>query len=163
MKLYTWRKGFFSSSTQIFVDLKLAGYINPNSLKDEVECGLNSTHYVIKSRSLFSNQLDVTPLHSLEQLATIKYNPWRSKATISVGDKVYYWSYTNAWETKWQIVGYNGDFISYKGSIEQGFIEANTSDEFLVIAGLALANRNRHFFYFIAVFIPLFLTLFLNN
>ncbi|KGT09482.1 hypothetical protein NV63_07115 [Elizabethkingia anophelis] len=70
----------------------------------------------------------------------IKYNFWRNKATVRIGDAEYYWQYKNIWNTKWEIKGGNNVTVNYSSINKSMELNLDSDLDLQILTGLYIYN-----------------------
>jgi hypothetical protein len=135
-----WKGGIFSNTFEIFSDGVAVGNLKENTWKQSADGELFGERYLFKTKGFFKQETQIIDANNGSFLGTIKFNSWRTRATIEYLERVVNWKYDNLWNTKWSISDFNGVQVLYEGSSSKGKIELNKQNELLLLAGLYITN-----------------------
>jgi len=139
-KLIKWKKGFFSSTFQLFENGILIGSLGFAVWSNKATGILNDKEFEFKTKGFFKPETTITDIKTGTIIGKINYNSWKTKATITLTDgKVCNWQYSNLWHTKWAL-NQNLYFINYRSSSIKGEIVSHLPDEVLILSGLFISN-----------------------
>lgn len=138
--LISWRKGFFSNTYQFNSNGMQVGFLKLKSWSQKANGKLNDKEYDFKTAGFFKKETIITETSTNSIIGVVSYNLWKSKAMLKLSNnQEYQWQYTNFWHSKWSVSSSNW-FVNYHGSSIKGEINANTSDEMLILAGFYISN-----------------------
>ena len=137
---FKWKKGFFSSTYNIYSQGQIIGKLKNNSFSQIAEGEINGKKYKFITKGFFNQQTEIHDAINNKVIGNITYNGWMTKATLLILDKESKWKYDNLWNTKWSIFDSNGIEIKYSGSSSKGEINSNTDDDLLLLSGLFVTN-----------------------
>lgn len=151
----TWKKGLFRCVYQLQSAGKNIGRLKPSWKSLSATAMLDDSQYRFSVSELKGHTL-VIDQSSGETVARIKFGHWLPKATIHYQGKIYQWSLSNLWETRWKISGENGTLFRYKGWSCRGSVDASASIDLLTLTGLFIS----HYYWqmttiYVAVFLPI--------
>ncbi|WP_075591069.1 hypothetical protein [Labilibacter marinus] len=155
-----WEKGLFSDSYSFYSGNNPVGELKNRSFSQNAEGVLNGERYLFSTKGTFKQRTDIFDLQKGELIGNIVYNEWRSKATITIKDKTYFWKYNNAWNTAWNLYDENGLNINYYSSTTKGSVISDEDNPLLLLTGLYVTNYYRQMMVvvMVAVFIPIIMT-----
>jgi hypothetical protein len=156
-----WGKGIFSNTFEIFSDGVAVGNLKENTWRQSADGELFGKRYLFKTKGFFKQETQIMDANNGSLLGTIKYNYWKTKATIEYIDRVFNWKYDNLWNTKWSISDLNGVQVKYQGSSSKGKIELNEQNELLLLTGLYITNYywQISIAVIVAILVPMFSTI----
>ena len=159
IKSLTWRKKIYSSSYSFFSNGIPVGFLNENIWGQKSTGVIDGKYYSITTKGLFTQNVNVVDAATGKLEASIMFNLWKTKAQIIMGDGVYSWQYSNAWNTKWKMVGWNGAHLWFQGSSQRGVAESNSDNSLLLLLGIYTYNafRTRSMVTILIVFIPIWI------
>ncbi|MGZ2368315.1 hypothetical protein ACXR6G_00830 [Ancylomarina sp. YFZ004] len=96
--------------------------------------------YSFKTSGVFKKSTIVYDMQTYKSLAVITYDEWRSRAILSVGNRVLYFKSDNLLQNKWQLSDVGGVHITYTGSSNKGYINSTTNESILLLSGLLVAD-----------------------
>lgn len=161
-KYYSWTKGLFSSTYNIYTDSTLVGSLKNKSLSQSATGSINGKNYIFNTKGFFKQHTEIIDQHSNTLIGNIEYNSWMTKAQINLYGRTVEWTTENIWNTKWKLFDSNGILLNYSGSSTKGRIEAFEDNELQLLIGLYVINSfwQSSLVVLIIVFLPIWLTLF---
>jgi len=155
----TWKKGFLSTTYQIYSGDKKIGELKERSLGTKAYGYLNNKKYRFVSTGIFHRTTAIIDIKTEHTIGAITYNTWHTKAKISAFAEVYNWKFNNMWNTRWSLYEHGKLLVSSKGSASQGNIELEDIEESLVLSGLFVTNYYWQYTAVFAALIPIFMVL----
>ena len=138
--ILNWEKGLFKSIYEIYSDSTLVGYMNEKSWTQSSHGELYGEKYLFRIRGFLNQETNVFKNDNHTPIGKITYNSWMTKAKIEYSGKVYCWKFDNLWSTRWRLYSEEGLEIKYTCSSTRGRIEADSENNFLLLAGLYINN-----------------------
>ncbi len=160
-KHLSYKKKTFSNLYRVYSDSQQIGSLTEKSFSNDASAVLNNKPYNFITSGFFEPTTKIYDLSENKMIGKINYSRWRTKATISLDNKVAHWKYDNVWNSKWSINNNEGIQINYQGSSSSGNIHSNTDDSLLLLSGLFITN-----YYWqttIVILLVIFIPIFLNN
>ncbi len=160
--LLNWKKGAFSSTCRIFSGERMLGELSEHAFKRTAYGHIRNKHYRFRTDGLFRQETRIIDGKNNQAIGTISYNSMMSKATIQFADRTVSWKYDNAWQTRWSLSDDQGILMKFAGGFSRGTIEYEKDDDLLVLTGMFVTNyyQQAMIAIFVAVFIPIWVTLF---
>lgn len=139
---YNWSTKLFRSKYEIFSNDLPVGELKDKNWSRTVFGELNARKISFVTKGFFKKETHI--LNSIDdfEIGRITYNMWKTKATITYGNRQYSFQYDNFFHTKWSITNENGALIKYQSGSFKGSADAYTSDEILILTGIFI----RHLF-----------------
>lgn len=161
----SWERNLFSRTFTLYNDRKLCGYLKSDSLSQSALGETKGEVYSFKTSGVFKKSTIVYDMQTYKSLAVITYDEWRSRAILSVGNRVLYFKYDNLLQNKWQLSEASGVHIAYTGSSNKGYINATTDESILLLSGLLVADyykksQTHMFIYLMLLMIVMFIIVF---
>ena len=157
----TWKKGFLSTTCQIYSGDKKVGELKERSLSSKAYGYLNNKQYLFVTKGIFHRTTEIIDIKTEHAIGAITYNTWHTKAKISAFAEVYNWKYNNIWNTRWSLYEHGKLLIRSNRSPTEGSLEFGEIEESLVLSSLFVTNNYRHYTAVFAALIPLFIVLFI--
>lgn len=160
----SWKKGAFSTTYQIYSDDRCIGQLQNQSFRQSSQGRINKSKYSYKTMGFFKQETLIMDGKSNKVIGKITYNAMRSRASIQLPDRTLSWKYDNGLQTRWRIYDEKHTLMKFSGRSLKGNIEFEQSDDLLVLTGLYVTNyyQQAMIAVFVAVFIPIWVTLFSN-
>jgi len=136
----SWEKDTFSRSYTLFCERKLCGYLKRDSLSQSANGEIKGELYCFKTSGFIKKNTIVYDGLSYKSLAVITYDEWRSRAILSVDNRVLYFKFDSFFQNSWQLMGTTGEQIAYSTSSNKGYINSTTDDSLLLLSGLLVAD-----------------------
>ncbi|WP_372644747.1 hypothetical protein [Ancylomarina sp.] len=136
----SWEKDTFSRTFTLFNEQKLCGYLKSDSLSQSANGEIKGEVYSFKTSGVFKKSTVVYDMETYKSLAVITYDEWRSKAILSVGNRVLYFKFDNLLQNKWQLSEAGGVYIAYTVTSNKGLINSTTDEILLLLSGLLVAD-----------------------
>ena len=133
---FTWKNRFFRSDYEISRYDGIAGELKNIGWKRKAAGELNGKKVLFEIKGFFDKDFLISNPDDNSLIGKIVFNTWRTKATITILDKVYNWHYDNFFHTKWSISNENGNLVKYESHFKNGDVNSFVSDEILILAGL---------------------------
>ena len=151
-----WKKNILSAQYDITSDDKPIGSLFNNTFSQSGVGTLNGKKYTFKTVG-FLNQYSLIYNQQNEQIGSIEYNTWMTKAKLTFANNEFYWRYNNWMYSKWSISNSDGVLIKYFSSTKKGTIESNVEDEILLLSGLFITNYFKQLIIaiMVAAFVPI--------
>jgi len=138
---YKWKKGFFSSSYELFINESKTGELKQEMFSETVYGKINESNYKFKKKGIFSSEIEITDLESKTLIGKIKFNSWITKAEIFLNEQKFEWKSDSFWGNKWSIRENDKKLIEYKTSgLSDGNIKSTIENDLLLISGLFSFN-----------------------
>ena len=137
---YNWRKGFFSSTYEIYGQMGIVGKLTNKAFSSTAEASWNNHNYRFSTKGFIRQETEIMDMKSMKLIGRIKYGAWGNKATIECKGKIYNWKYGNIFNTKWEITGDKGVEVNSQGGSTKGVFEVNSDNELLPLCGLYIHN-----------------------
>lgn len=154
----TWTKGIFNSLYKIYANGNLIGNMKENPFTQSAKGSIRGRDYHFKTHGFFTQSTEIIDCSDNKVVGEIKFNSWRSRATVTLRGKTIQWKYDNVWNTRWSLSDCDGSVLKFHSSATHGHIDAGTEDELLLLTGLFVKNfymQMAFFVFFIAVIIPI--------
>ena len=155
-----WKKKIFSNLLSIYSNKQKVGELKNKCFSESAQGELNGKKYIFKTKGVFKQHTEIIDGEDNEVIGTITYNSWKSKATVSIGEKTLNWEYSNFWHTKWSVYNSNCLSIRYSASCSHGQIDSGTDDPLIILSGLYVSNYYSQTIMqvFLLVLIPLWIS-----
>lgn len=137
----SWKKGIFSSTYKLFSGEQEAGYLKERTWSRKAEGVLNETKVSFRKKGVFSNKVEITDPETVETLGQIEMSTWKNKASITLGEKMLKWRFSNNWNTKWELLEDGNPIVKYKSRTFSGEGESQIEDELMMLTGLFIFNH----------------------
>ena len=156
----SWKRGFFSSTCQIFSGEAYIGELANYTFKQTAEGVIRNKRYLFRTKGLFKQETQIIDGVSDRVIGNITYNSMMSKATIEFSDRTVSWKYDNTWQTKWRLYDTLGIYMKFAGGTSKGTIECEEDNDLLVLTGLFVTNyyQQAMIAIMVAVFIPIWVS-----
>jgi hypothetical protein len=152
---YQWDKGLFSNTYEIKDDQhNIVGELSGMGLTTDKMGSLYNQKAFFESEGLFKNATVIRDPETLQQIGYIKFNSWKTQATIYLNGKEYLWKYDNWKQTSWKIIGPDTE-LRFKSPFSDGNMLVPADHHILALAGLYIRNH-----YMQAMFVVLFAVIF---
>jgi hypothetical protein len=157
-----WKRGTFSTTYRIFSGDKLLGELTDRTFKQTAHAYIGQKKYIFRTKGLFKQETSIIDGENDQTVGKIIYGSMMTKASIELPDRTLSWKYDNRWQTRWSIFDGSGTYMNFSGRSSGGSIEIHKEDELLVLTGLFVTNyyQQAMIAIFVAVFIPIWVTLF---
>ncbi|MDE5423551.1 hypothetical protein L3073_15130 [Ancylomarina sp. DW003] len=139
----SWEKDTFSRNYTLFDSQKLCGYLKRDFLSQSANGEINGELYSFKTSGFIKKNTIVYDGLTGKSLTVINYDELRSRAILSVGDKVLYFKFDSLLQNSWHLSGTGGEYIAYSSSSNKGYINSTTDDSLLLLSGLLVADYFR--------------------
>jgi hypothetical protein len=133
---FTWKKKFFSNIYEISRYENTAGELRSTGWKRKSTGELNGKKVLFEIKGFFDKDFLISNPADNSLIGKIVFNTWRTKATITMLEKVYTWQYDNFFHSKWSISNENGNLVKYESHFKNGDINSYSNDEILILTGL---------------------------
>ena len=137
-----WKKGIFETCAKIMSEGEPIGKMKDKLFSQDSEGELWEKKYHFKTTGIFKQETDITDAESGQQVGTITYNSWNTKASLVLNGKEYQWKYDNSWQNRWSMSGENVTLTSKNHELS-GSIESSIEDPLVVLSGLFVTNFYR--------------------
>jgi hypothetical protein len=160
--ILSWKRGAFSTTYEIYSNERSIGQLQNRSFRQSSEGRINKKKYTFRTKGVFKQETRIMDGDSKKLIGTITYNSMMTKATIALHGGTISWKYDNGWQTRWSLFNEQGSLMKFSGRATRGTIECEELDELLVLTGLYITNYYQQAMVaiFVAVFIPVWVTLF---
>ena len=157
-----WKRRTFSTTYQIYSEKGLIGQLQNSSFKQSSERYINHKKYSFRTKGVFKQETRILDGSSDRIIGKISYNSMMTKATIELPDRTLFWKYDNGRQTRWSLFDKQSTLMKFAGRATKGTIEFEKEDDLLVLTGLFVTNyyQQAMIAIFVAVFIPIWVTLF---
>ena len=158
----SWKRGAFSTSYRIYSNDRSIGQLQNRSFKQSSDGRINKKRYTFRTKGVFKQETQIMDGDSKKVIGNITYNSMMTKATIALQDRSISWKYDNGLQTRWSLFNEQGILMKFAGRATKGTIECEEVDVLLVLTGLYITNyyQQAMIAVFVAVFIPIWVTLF---
>jgi hypothetical protein len=136
----SWEKDTFSRTFTLFNEQKLCGYLKSDSFSQSANGEIKGELYLFKTSGGFKKNTVIYDMETYKSLAVITYDEWRSRAILSIGNRVLYFKYENLLQNKWQLTEAGGVHIAYSDTSNKGYINSTTDESILLLSGLLVAD-----------------------
>jgi hypothetical protein len=136
----SWEKDVFSRAYTLFDNGKLSGYLKGELISQTANGVINGEAYSFKTIGVFEKNTVVYDLETYKSVAVITYDELRSKAILSIDNRVFYFKYNNLFQNKWQLSEAGGVHIEYASSLRRGCIRSTTEESMLLLSGILVAD-----------------------
>ena len=152
-----WEKGTFSSTCRIYSGEEILGELTDHTFKQISDGFIGNQPYRFKTKGFFGQETQILEGKNDRVIGNISYKSWKTKATIQIQDKVFYWKYDNGWQTKWSVFDDSHVYMKFAGKLSKGTIEFEEDNDLLVLTGLFVTNYYQQAMVaiLVAVFIPI--------
>lgn len=140
MPNYNWKKGIFSSTYRLREGDQELGTLTEKAFSSTSIGKIGDRTYRFKCRGMFNTRAEIIDEETDEVIGKIKFNTWRSKAQVELGDTQLEWKYRNWMQTKWKLSGDEGIRLDYAAKMVGGQIESSTKDHLIILTGLYITN-----------------------
>lgn len=134
-----WKKGFFSSTFELFAHTQQIGELNSGFLTDTAK--LNGLEFEFRKKSLFESETIITDLTENKKAGRISFNFWRRKATITINEETFDFKYNNFFGTKWSVSKDYKELFRYEQKHLSGYIDSEIENGLLSLSGLYASNH----------------------
>ncbi len=138
-----WKKGFFSSSYELFQNNINIGKFRRSSFSSISKGKINDAKLEFKKKGLFSSNTDIIDLSSNKNIGEIQFNAWGNKVNIILNNEKYTWKYNNFWGSKWSISNSEKKLIIYKSATTSGNVKSISSNDLLLLSGFYVIDYLR--------------------
>ncbi|WP_421948394.1 hypothetical protein [Phaeodactylibacter xiamenensis] len=136
-----WKKGMFSSTYKLFSGEQEAGYLKERAWSCKADGVLNDTKVAFRKKGIFSSKAEIIDPETEEKLGQIEMSIWKNKASITLGEKMLKWRFSNNWNTKWELLEDGNPIVKYKSRTFSGEAESQIEDELMMLTGLFIFNH----------------------
>ncbi len=136
----SWEKGIFSRAYTLFDNGKLAGYLKGELISQTLKGELKGRAYSFETSGIIKKNTIVYDMETYKRLAVITYDEFRSKAILSVDNRVLYFKYDNLLQNKWQLSEVSGVHIECTSTLNRGCINSTTDESILLLSGILVAD-----------------------
>ncbi|QCX38168.1 hypothetical protein FF125_06890 [Aureibaculum algae] len=151
---YKWKKEFFSSNYELFLNDSKTGELKQKMFSETVYGNMNESNYNFKKKGIFSSEIEITDLKSKNRIGKIKFNSWINKAEIFLNEQKFEWKSDSFWGNKWSIRENEKKLIEYKTSgLSGGNIKSTIENDLLLISGLFSFNYYKRIAAFMVIMI----------
>lgn len=133
---YIWKTKLFSSKYEIFRNETPVGEFTDKTWSRTAIGELNNRKITFVTKGFFKNDTRIINSSDDSEIGNIRYNTWKTKATILLGNKEYSFAFDNLFHTKWIVSNENGPLIKYQSGYSNHSIDAYTDDDVLILTGL---------------------------
>lgn len=137
---FTWKAKFFTNSYEIFQYDNVIGRLKRAGWKRISDGELHGRKVQFQNKGFFNQEFLITDPVNNSPLGNIIFNTWRTKASITLQDKVYNFQFENLFHSKWSITNQNGNLVRYDARIKHGVIISYTDNEMLILTGLYIRD-----------------------
>jgi hypothetical protein len=137
---FKWKAKFFNNKYEIFQYDNIAGTLSGSGWKRTSSGDMRGKKVQFENKGFFKQEFLITDPISSSVLGNIVFNTWRTKATITLQNKVYNFQFENFFHSKWSITNENGNLIRYHAQLKQGDIISYTDNETLILTGLYIRD-----------------------
>jgi hypothetical protein len=137
---YKWKTKLFRNNFEIFKYDEIAGELKRGGWKRKWTGELNGKKVLFEIKGFFDKDFLISNLDDESLIGKIIFNTWRTKATITIHEKDYFWQYDNFFHSKWSISNDNGNLIKYESHFKNGDINSYTDDSLLILTGLFIRD-----------------------
>jgi hypothetical protein len=138
---YKWKKGFFSSTYELFLNESKVGELKQEMFSETVYGKINASNYKFKKKGMFSSEIEITDLNSKTLIGKIKFNSWVNNSELFLDEQKFEWKSDSFWGNKWSIREHDKKLIEYKTSgLSDGNIKSTIINDLLLISGVFSFN-----------------------
>lgn len=137
---FKWKAKFFSNKYEIIQYDNVVGSLSGSGWKRISIGELRGKSAKFEIKGFFKQEFLISDPINNFTLGKIVFNTWRSKAAITLQDKVYNFQFENFFHSKWSITNENGNLIKYDAQMKQGVILSYTDNELLILTGLYIRD-----------------------
>ena len=112
---FTWKTKLFRIKYEIIQNENIVGTLKGSGWKRKLPGELKGRKILFVTKGFFKVKNLIKSAEDDSLIGEISFNTWKSKAVITVQDKVYYFQFDNFFHTKWNISNENGSLIKYTG------------------------------------------------
>ena len=143
MPQYSWKKKFFSSTTNLYLDNDIIGnFAMGIFMKTYIE--LLGNTYTVKMPSIWANNFGVYKNEEKTPIATLQFNFWGSSTKITYNHMIYEMVYRSIFHNHFNLYHQNKSIYTYDASKLRGYIKTTKQeDPLLIILGLYCHVRRR--------------------
>ncbi|MGQ7856926.1 hypothetical protein ACUN24_22025 [Pedobacter sp. WC2501] len=159
-KFINWKSNWLNGNFQLFADGVQKGMISFSSWRSDAESMFEDKNYQFANDGFWKSRTKVIDRKTLEVIAIINYDSWKSMAVISLNTgEQYEWKSTGIWKSQWTVSNYKDEHIIYTSSSNSGTISSNTDNKLLIITGLFIKQvYNKRTALMIACIVPVITT-----
>jgi hypothetical protein len=144
MNQYSWKKQFFSSETNLYLDDTIIGNLTFGVFtKGYIE--LLGNTYTVKNNGIWSRVLDVYKNEEKAPIAKLTFSFWNLSTKIEYNNTVYEMVYrASIFSTHFNIYHQDKNLYTYDASKYRSYIETiEKEDPLLILLGLYCYERRR--------------------
>ncbi len=158
-----FRKNLLSNHYRIYRESQQIGFLKKNFLSGNVSAEINETQYFFSREDILSRNSRI--INSEKKIiGLIKPDLWFPKANIYIGNRKFYWHYTNFWNTKFSLVSEDKSKIDFKSD---GTVLINNwnNPELEILCGLytEIFFNNKRLITLAIIFLPIYLVPLLSH
>jgi hypothetical protein len=135
-----WKAKFFSNKYEIFQYDNSIGTLSGSGWKRTSVGELRGKKVLFEIKGFFKQEFLISDPVNNSPLGKIIFNTWRTKAAITLQEKVYNFQFENFFHSKWSITDENGNLIKYDAQMKHGVILSYTDNELLILTGLYIRD-----------------------
>jgi len=137
---FIWKARFFSNKYEIFQYDNVVGTLVGSGWKRISTGELRGKKVLFEIKGFFKQEFLISDPIDNRPIGKILFNTWRSKAVITLQEKVYNFQFENFFHSKWSITNENGNLVKYEAQMKHGVIQSYTDDEMLILTGLFIRD-----------------------
>jgi hypothetical protein len=137
---FKWKTKLFRTNYEISRYEEIAGELKNIGWKRKSAGELNGKKVLFEIKGFFDKDFLISNPDDNSLIGKIVFNTWRTKATITIHEKDYFWHYDNFFHSKWSISNENGNLVKYESHFKNGDINSYTDDSLLILTGLYIRD-----------------------
>lgn len=132
-----WYKKWYESQYQLFLGNQQIGEISPIMFSSKTIACLNGEKYIFRPKGFLLRKIEILDAATLNQLGKICFIGFGVKGVIILSSKeTFQLRCKNIFTDRWTISRNREELITYSGNHMKGKIQANMSDQMVLLAGL---------------------------
>ncbi|WP_316831914.1 hypothetical protein [Pedobacter aquatilis] len=157
MKFINWKRNWFSSNVELFIDGLQKGAIIFETWKSNANSFFEDQNYYFQNEGFWQTKTNVFDRKTNDLVAVITYDSWKSKALISLkSGEQYEWKAAGMWKTQFTLSNYKDINISYHSNSNTGAIAADADHPLLIVTGLFIKQiYNKRAAVLVACLVPI--------
>ncbi len=108
MENFNWKTDLFRRRYEVTSSNQLLGLLTHNCFSNNSMAIIDKERYKFKFVNYFRQEVAIINKSNETQIGRIKISCWGSRASITLNDKSYQWSFSNWWQKNWSISSTDG-------------------------------------------------------
>lgn len=137
----TFKRDPFSGKYRFYKEQRKIGELrNINILDSKFYGSLEGNNYMFHTRGFFQKNTDIWDPDNGQQIGSITYNIWGTRATLQVSGRTYQWRSANPFYTRWYIQEADYRWNTVHKGPSGGRIAYEPENEWMVLTGFFVAE-----------------------